>query len=229
MNKRGLFLLLLLLWFPLQTFADVVKPVLDRVLYQASAEAWVNTQTAEVVLSVNASLNEEKLAQAHNDMLEKFNKIAKAEWHITQFNRLPNESGLEQLQVMAEARLPETALADLREQAKKVSRPGETFKVESITFVPTLAEIESVRKQLRSQIYLQVQQELAELNKTYPTQKYVVHTIDFLENMTPRAQFKGAMMAAGENMSVTPGPLLPVTVANKMTINAKVVLASINQ
>jgi hypothetical protein len=218
-----------LLWaVPLATQADTIKPVLNQVMYQTSSEAWVSTQTAEVVISVNATLDENQLAQAHSNILEKLNNIAKADWHITQFNRSPNDSGLEQLQILAQSRLPETALSDLREIAKKVSKPGETFKVDSITFDPTLAETESVRKQLRDEIYQKVQAEITELNKFYPNQHYQVHTINFMENVqafaaAPRPR---AMMMMAENIpNASSAPA--VTVANKMTVTASVVLASV--
>lgn len=224
-HKRFVTVLVFFLLFPFIACADTIKPVLNKVLYQTSVEEWVTTQTAEVTVSVNASLNEEKLAKAHGDILNKLSKIAKSDWHITQFNRNPNESGLEQLQVMAQTRLPETALSNLREQAKSVSQPGETFKIETVAFEPTLQEIESTRSQLRGMVYHQVQQELTELNKLYPTQKYVVHTIDFLEGMTPRPRM-GGNMAVMDTMAAA---AMPVTVANKMRVSAKVVLVSVNQ
>jgi hypothetical protein len=220
----------LLLSIPLVSRADIIKPVLSQVMYQASSEAWVSTKTAEVVVSINATLDENQLSKAHSDILNKLNNIAKSDWHITQFNRSPNESGLEQLQILAQTRLPETALSDLREIAKKNSKPGETFKIESITFEPTLAETEAVRKQLRDEIYQKVQDELAGLNKLYANQHYVVHEINFMENISPKpmmARPRAMMMA--ENVSAGAPSAPPVTVANKMTVSANVILVSINK
>jgi len=213
---------------PVAVFADPMQPVLNDVIYQTTAEQWVTTQTANVIVNVNATLNEDQLAAAHADILAKLDKLADADWHVTQFNRNPNESGLEQLLVEAQARLPETALSDLREQAKKLSKPGETITIQSITFEPTLAEIEAVRSQLRSQIYTQVQTELAQLNKMYPTQHYVVHQLNFNATDVPPPQpmVRKAMMAmvesAGDNA-------MPVTVQNKLVMTANVDLVSVNQ
>jgi len=231
--RRWIVLVSLLVCFPLVTWAAAdeavvksTKPVLNQVIYQTSAETWVSTQTAEVIVSVNATLNENQLAKAHSNILNKLNNIAKSDWHITQFNRSPNESGLEQLQILAQTRLPETALSDLRDQAKKSSKPGETFKVESITFEPTLAETEAARKQLRDEIYQKTQAELTELNKHYANQHYLVHKIDFTENVTPQPMPRPRMMMMAEN---TAGSAPPVTVANKMTITANIALVSINR
>jgi hypothetical protein len=224
---RGMFAgFLLLSCLSLSAFADsTVKPVLNKVQYQLSNEAWVTTKTAEVIISVNATLNENGLGKAHNDILNKLNEIAKSDWHITQFNRSPNESGLEQLQVLAQTRLSETSLSDLREQAKKVSKPGETYKIENIAFEPTLSETEAVRGQLRNQVYQQIQNELSQLNKIYPNQHYIIHDINFMENVSPQPRPRVMMLAATENSPTS----APVEVANKMTVTANVVLVSINQ
>ena len=207
-------------------FADPMQPVLNQVLYQTSVEQWVTTKTAEVVVDVNATMNEDALASAHDDITAKLNKLASADWHVTQFDRTPNESGLEQLAVEAQTRLSESALSNLREQAKAMSKPGETFTIQSITFEPTLAETEAVRTALRNQIYTQVQAELASLNKLYPNQHYVVHMINFGEVNLPQPEARMMMMGAVNAPVASPAP---VTVANKLTLSAAVDLVSVNQ
>ena len=207
--------------FPVGAFAaepaQTIQPVLNQVLYQTSAESWVSTQTAEVVISVSASLNEAELAKAHTQILANLNTIAKTNWHIIQFNRTPNESGLEQLQVQASARLPESELINARSQAKKLSHPGETYSVNSISFDPSLAEVQDVESALRETIYHQIQGELDKLNKLYPGQHYMVHKVDFTEQSSdPR------MMSA----MVNSGAAAPLKVQNKLILTANVILAS---
>jgi hypothetical protein len=216
------------LWFlPILSYAVVmspveppIRPVINQVDYQTSAEGWVSSQTAEVVVNVSASLTEDQLAKAHEDILGKLNSIAKTDWHITQFNRNANQSGLEQLQVEANARLPESALINIRSEAKKISKEGETFTITDINFVPTLADTISVRETLRSQIYQQVQTELATLNKMYPAQHYAVHQINFREDMIPAPQMRAMVATASENA--------PLNVQNKLVLAANVSLASVN-
>ncbi len=84
-----------------------------------------------------------------------------------------------------------------------------------------------MRSQLRSQIYAQIQGELAQLNKMYPTQKYVVHQLNFNENDSGPQPMRNKMMlaVAAESSDNT----MPVTVANKITMNANVDLVSVNQ
>jgi hypothetical protein len=231
--RKGLWLAVLC-FVPVISYAVIVapspdstRPVINKVNYQTSAEGWVASQTAEVVIDVSANLTEQQLAKAHSDILDKLNSLVKADWHITQFNRNPNQSGLEQLQVEASARLPEEALVNIRSQAKKISKEGETFTVGNIDFTPTLADSMAEREILRQQIYTQIQKELVTLNKMYPSQRYVVHDINFGETSTPRPQMR-AMLATAAGGSQG-GENAPLTVQNKLTLTAYVSLASVNQ
>ncbi len=202
---------------------DSIRPVINQVNYQTSVEGWVVSQTAEVVVDVSASLTEEQLGKAHIEIVDKLNSLVKADWHITQFNRNPNQSGLEQLQVEATARLPEASLVNIRGLAKKISKEGETFTVGNIDFTPTMADTMAERETLRGQIYQQIQAELATLNKMYPNQHYAVHAVNFREQMMPQPEVR-AMVA---NAQVAGNA--PLTVQNKLTLTADVSLASVNQ
>lgn len=214
---------------PSLSVADTIQPVLNQVMFQTTAEQWVTTKTAQVVVGVDATLNEDKLAKAHTDILKKLEQLVPStDWHITQFNRNPDKSGLEQLQVQAEARLAESALASLRDRAKAMSKPGETYTVQSINFIPTIAEIEAVRNQLRNQVYKQIETELSQLNKTYPNQKYVVHLIDFNDQNIGPKMMPRMMMAVAESADAG-AAAMPVTVANKIIMSARVILVSVNQ
>lgn len=230
--RKGLWLAVLCL-VPVMSYAVIVapspdanRPVINKVNYQTSAEGWVVSQTAEVTINISASLTEQQLAKAHSEILDKLNNLVKADWHITQFNRNPNQSGLEQLQVEASARLPEEALVNIRSQAKKISKEGETFSVGNIDFTPTLADSIAEREILRQQIYTQIQRELVTLNKMYPSQRYVVHDINFSESSTPQPQIRAMMATAGQPAVAENAPL---TVQNKLTLSAYVSLASVNQ
>jgi len=209
------------------TASSITKPILHEVLFQTQSENWINSKSAKVIININALINENQLANAHADILIKLQQLAKSDWHITQFDRTPTESGLEQLQTIAETRLSEDSLSAIRAQAKKMSKPGETFTVDSIAFEPTLTDIESAKKQLRENIYQNINSEITNLNKIYPGQHYVVHKIDFTENniVQPTPMGGKVMMAMSKN-SVSN---IPVTVANKLTLSANVVLASVDK
>lgn len=205
-----------------------IQPVLHQITLTMTSEQWVTTQNADVFVGVDATLDQNQLATAHNDILAKLNQLAKTDWHITQFNRIQNSSGLEQLSVIAQARLPETDLSKIRDQAKAITHPGETYTVLSIAFNPSTAELEAVRSQLRSDLYNKIQVELNTINKIYINQKYVAHEIDFSEQNAPQPPVPMRMaMMAGNAAEAAPAAAAPLTVANKLVMTANVTLAEV--
>ena len=208
-----------------------VGPVINQIIYQIRAEQWVTAKTANVIISISATLNEDQLAKAHGDILAKLNRLAKNAWHITQFDRTPNASGLEQLQVQAQARLPEEALSVIRSKAKNMSKPGETFNVDSITFEPELVDIELAKKELRDNIYQNINLELSKINKLYPVQHYIVHTLNFTENSSiqPMPGPRAMIALASSDANIGAESAGSVMTANKISLTANIVLASINK
>ncbi|MFT3742613.1 MAG: hypothetical protein QM752_08200 [Gammaproteobacteria bacterium] len=166
-------------------------PPLSQISYQVTVEKWAATKTAKVTVSLDAALNKMDLAHINDQVQENLKKIAPtADWHITQFVRSQDKSGLEMLHVEAEARLPGDALAAIRDKAKSASKDGQTYSVSNVEFSPGQAEIEQAYTAARAEIYAQVKQEIAALNKVYPEQHYFVYAVNFSGN-TP-----APMMAA---------------------------------
>ena len=199
---------------------------LDKVSYQVAAEQWATTDTALVTIKVNATVKEQNLANVQQQVLTNLSKLNNnAQWHITQFDRNQNQSGLEQVSIAAQARISESQLGDIRSQLKSVSKPGESYDLANIAYVPSLAEIEKVRADLRQQIYSQAKDELARLSKVYPNQKFVLYRINFMPlaaRPTPR------MMTTVRLEKREQSTAEPMTVSNKVTMVANVVLATNN-
>lgn len=199
-------------------------PPLNQVSFQLTADQWATTKTAKVIVGVNAALTDTQLGQVHSQIMANLKKIVpNIEWHITRFNRSKSQTGLEQLYVQAEARIPEKALVNLRAKAKAVSKPGESYKIASIQFTPSLTEINQVRAELRDKIYDEASAELARLNKVYPNQKYNLHTISFGSQPLPRMGDRMMLMANTAKAASAPAAM---AVSNKVRVSASVVLAS---
>lgn len=199
-------------------------PPLDTVTFQLSAEQWASSATAKVIVGINATLDDAQLATINNTIMANLQKIdGSADWHITQFTRSKNQSGLEQLSAQAEARLPINALSNLRQNAASVSKPGAVYSIDVIDFSPSAREIEKVRADLRSQIYVGVQQELARLNKVYSDEKFYLYSIDF-GGVTPGPihPVQATMFVAESNAA----PAAAMAVSRKIEMDADVVLAS---
>lgn len=200
-----------------------VSPLLDTVSFQLSAEQWATSTTAKVVVGINATLSDAQLGAMHNTIMGNLSKIAaNVDWHITQFQRSKNQSGLEQLYAEAEARIPENALTSLRQNADSISKPGETYTINAIDYAPSAAEIEKVRAELRSQIYDKVEAELVRLNKVYSDEKFHLHSIDFTAATPVPVPMMRTMLVAESNAAPAPA----MAVSNKVMVDADVVLAS---
>ena len=199
---------------------------LNKVTYQIVDEDWASSQTAKVTVAMDASLNQTKLDRIHQDLQAKLNNIAaNANWHITTFQRVKNDSGLEQIHAEAQVRLSTTHLSSLRVNAKNVSTPGEKFTVQSIDYSPSTVDIQTVHANLRSRIYQQAKTELANLNKLYPKQPpYYLHKIDFnTVSTTPAPQM---MMATATRNRATSDTDSDLPTSKQITETATVVLAS---
>ncbi|CZG27483.1 TPA: hypothetical protein NGG10_000580 [Legionella pneumophila] len=208
-------------------WADNETPdlVLDKIFFQVSAKKWVTTQTALLNVSINATLSNADLVKARADIMDSLNKIAKGEWHLVQFDRSQDSSGLEKLYVQAQARVDQSALTNIYQNAKSVSKPGAKYEISGVEFKPSLEETQVVRAKIREQLYQQVNDEINRMNKAYPKQNYSVSNLVFVEGdnipQQPRAYQAKEMNAL--TMAAAPAPL---TVSNELILTAMVEVAS---
>lgn len=214
-------------------FAENVLPppqpqlVLDKIDFQISAKQWVTTQTALLGVNINVTLSSADLVKARADIMERLNKIAKGEWHLIEFDRSQDSSGLEKLYVQAQARVSQEALTDIYKNAKDVSLPGAKYEVSSVDFKPSFDETQAVLSQVRQRLYQQVDDELARINKVYPDQNYSVNNLTFVEGNNPpqpvpyQAKTMNTMMV-GESAPAAP----TLTVSNELILTAIVEVAS---
>lgn len=200
--------------------------LLNKVSLNLTAEQYVATKTALVTVGVNAGVNDAALQTIQQDIVKKLNSLSsQGDWHIISFDRSLDQSGLEKVQIQAQARLPSSALPNLRDKSKAMSKPGETYTLDNVEFVPSQDEIRDANTDLRGAIYQQAKDEVDRLNKAYPAQNYYVHEINFINNMMqPRAMHMMAMSVNGGADSKA-----TVAVGDKQMIAAQVVLASAPQ
>jgi len=197
---------------------------LDHVMMTLTAEEWVKTDTAKLTVEINAALDKETLAKMRTQIMENLNKIAKADWHLTDFDRSQDSSGLEKLLVIAEARVPENVLTNVNAQAKSISKPGAVYKIERIDFTPSHGDVEKVKTSVREDIYRQAQKEIETLNKLYPNQKYSLHSINFTGYM-PYSVMRARVMMSGAGAQASNQAVVN-TVSSLVTLSAVVDIAS---
>lgn len=207
-----------------------LEPFLNKVTLQLKAEQWITTQTALVNVNINAAVSDQNIANLQNDVLQKLKQLADTgDWHIITFDRQQDQSGLESIQIAAQARLPQTNLANLRDKAKAMSKPGETYTIDSVQFVPSESEIRQANTNLRNNIYQQIKMEIDTINKMYPDQKFYVHNINFIFNQPApmaMAQMAMPMKAVGEAGAANLASPTPLAVGNKAELNARIEIAA---
>jgi hypothetical protein len=222
--KSG-FLSFILLASTSQVFADDNSYLLNKINLQLKAEQWVTTQTALVHVAVNATVNTQGIEKVQSSVMQHLSSLSqKADWHITSLNRQQEKSGLESVQIYIEARLPQSELNALRDKAKSISHPGETFTIDSIEFTPSDEELKQANINLRNNIYNQAKNEIDSLNKLYPDQKYYLHSIDFMSSPGPMPVAAAYMKADSMNMAPRSAPL---SVGNKQELMAIISISSI--
>lgn len=199
------------------------EPLLNTVTLQLNAEQWVTTKTALVTVGVNASVSDQGLEKIQSEVLSKLNQISsKGEWHIVSFNRSLDQSGLERVQISAQVRLSSSDLVGMRDKAKALSKPGETFTIDNVEFTPSATELRDANVVVRNDIYQQVKTEVASLNQLYPDQKYYLHTINFIGEIVPVPQATTMYMKTADASPRVSN----LSVGDKLKITATVVLAS---
>ena len=197
---------------------------LDKINFQVSARQWVSTQTALLNVTVNATLANGDLVKARAELMDRLNKIAKADWHLLQFDRSQDSSGLEKLYVHAQARVNQEALTAIYQNAKSVSAPGAQYDIANVEFKPSLEEVQAGYSKVREQLYQLVNDELARMNKAYPSQNYTVSRIVFSAGDNPPVQ---ARANKGLNMVMMANAAAPaVAVSNELVLNAFVQAAA---
>lgn len=222
MKKTLIVLLTCLFSLPVWAGTDL-EALLNKVILQFSAEQWVTTKSALVNVGVNAAVSDQGLEKIQSEVMQQLSKLAgKGDWHILSFNRSLDKSGLESVQISAQARLDQSDLVNLRGKAKTLSKPGETFTIDDVQFTPSEDEMRQANTSMRNNIYQQVKAEIDVLNKLYPDQKYNLHQINFISAIMPMPMMRTMNAMALEQAPSAP----PLDIGNKAQLQATVVLAA---
>lgn len=152
----------------------------DTIQMRMSEKTWVNSDKAKVTISVNTILHEANLADIKDKIQNRLARIyGKQDFNIVRFKRSETDAGLEKIQALAQGRLKEKQLTELRQQVKTLSESGFNMQVVNIQFKPALAEREASLNQLRQRIYKRVKQEIDQLQKTFSDGEFTIDSIRF--------------------------------------------------
>lgn len=193
--------------------------LVNTVTLQLKSEQWLTTKTALVSVTVNAALTDQGIDKIQADVMQRLTQVAKADWHIVAFNRQQDKTGLEGVIIRAQARVAQSDLSGLRNAAKNISKPGESFNIDNVEFTANEDETRAANVALRNDIYQQAKREIDTLNNVYPTQKYYLHQIDFVQTPIVMPMAVAYATKSANNAA-------PLTVGNKAELQATVVIAS---
>lgn len=203
---------------------------LNTISMNLSAEKWVIADTAKVSVAVNAALTSQQLATFQDQVKTNLQKLAKSDdWHIIAFEQNKDQSGLESVKVLAQARLPASALATLNSQAKSLSEQGAHYEIVSVDFTPSFKQVQQTNSDLRQALYGKVKDELAVINQTYAPQKFHVYDIKFQHTgpmPQPRYKTAGLVLTRMDSNAATTQSNSNVSVSQKVVLSATVQFAS---
>lgn len=153
---------------------------LNKISMTFSAQQWATANTAKVSVVVNAALTEQQLANFQQKVQTHLQQLAPSKgWHIVSFNQAKGSSGLQNVTVLAQARLPSHDLANLSTNAERLNAQGVNYKIATINFSPSFAQIQATKSAIRQTLYKQIQTELKTINQTYAPQTFHVYNITF--------------------------------------------------
>jgi hypothetical protein len=223
--------LALMIATPFAFAGDILPPpapqlVLDKIDFQISAKQWVTTQSALLGVNINVTLSNADLVTARTDIMDRLNKVAKGDWHLVEFDRSQDSSGLEKIYVQAQARVDQEALTDIYKNAKSVSLPGAKYEISSVDFKPSFDETQTVMSQIRQRLYQQVNDELARINKAYPAQNYSVSNLVFMDGNNPPVQQRNYQAKEMNTVALAAVPSPALTVSNELILTAVVEVAA---
>jgi len=175
---------------------------MDNINLSFTVEDWINSNTAEVTMTVNASTEGQDGLDLRTEIKEALESLVDTEWRFIDISRNTGRSGLEEWNVMAQARVEEKDLNNLPSRAKELGRKGLQYRVGNVDFTPTKEQFEDLYRNLRSKINGLISEELTTLNTELPDRKWRVGAVNYNFRDGPlvgAAGGRNVMMAVSAN------------------------------
>lgn len=208
--------------------ADDGQVPADRIVLTVTEEAWVETDTARVIAEIKTLITDETAGEAAANPTAILDQIGLGDWHITGSHRQQTDTGFEELLIVAEARLAQTALAGIYDRAESASEKGRTVRILTVDFSPSLAEREATTARLRKTIYARAAAEAETIDSQFPEHGFRVHQVHFQDgpDIRPMAATKSRMLSA--DAAVERGESSPPgqQVSERITLSANIVISA---
>ena len=212
---------------------------MDNISLSFTVEDWINSNTAEVTMTVSASTEGRDGLDLRTEIKEALETLVDTEWRFTDIDRSTGRSGLEEWNVTAQARVEEKDLNNLPSRAKDLGRKGLQYRVGNVDFTPTKIQFEGLYRDLRSKINRLIEAEIKTLQTELPGRKWRVSAITYDFGQGPlmgAAAGRHLMMAMTantvpdmdlEDAGAATGDFGGFEVSQKVELSATVTVASV--
>ena len=142
-------------------------------------EDWLDSDTAEVTIDINASVDNDDSTDLRSEIKESLKKLVDAEWRLVKISRHSDKVGREAWNLTAKARVKEEDTNKLSARTKKLGRVGLQYRVLSVDFTPTMTQVEELNRTMRSKINGLIANELERLNEELPGRDWRVSSVSY--------------------------------------------------
>ena len=140
----------------------------DEVTIVLSARRDIVSETVRVDAAVAVSLAGDEGGRFRDIVRQALKTAIDSEWAFKSITRKEEDSGMEQMLIIASTRVPEHRTTGLVDRLRAASRPGLKLDLAHIQYRPPQADIKKVVAELRAEIYQLAGAEAQRLNDRLP-------------------------------------------------------------
>ena len=160
---------------------------LNTISYQTSAESIVKVQKAKVIVTLNITLDPQKVGSLKTNSIDKLeNIVPNSEWSVEDYTQNKTSSGLLNVNISFKSRLDAQQVAKLNSLISSLNGSGRNFTVSAVSYTPSLNNIEQTKNQLRIKMYDMINQQVQQLNNQAHTHYQIGKIIFSTNNSAPR-------------------------------------------
>lgn len=200
----------------------------NQISMQLQEEGWVSSKTAQVTVSIQVATSKNDVSSLVATITNKLKSLVKESisWRLVNLSTQKNSAGLFAVSAQMMARLDNDQLAQLQNRIDSLNKAGEQYKIESVDYQPTLAEIAAENTRLRTLIYKDVLEQQKIINASLPDTNYQLQSLHFESPYV--ANPKPMLMYASVNMAKQATATNTVPFSQQLIVSANVSFSSPN-
>lgn len=208
----------------------------DSATVTFTVEEAIVSDTVKVEVKATLAVKAEEAGDVRGQILGALKNVLDTEWAFVSLNRYEDGAGLERVDAVASARIPEAQVAGLAKKAQAASVAGLKITPGQIDYSPARNKVEEAIKGLRRKVYALAQEEakaLQELAGEEAKGKWRVQEVSFqsagasFANNARAMNVKGMALEAASYASAPMGGADGLDLTQKVSLSASVTLARV--